>query len=277
MDLNTVEVVDRPTRRDELWPLATGDAILAGGTWLFSEPQPHLRRLIDITGLGWAPITLHDTGLELSATCTVAEVSRLSDSLSAYRPDWAAAPLLRQCCTALLASFKIWHHATFGGNICLSLPAGAMISLAVALDGEATVWRADGSDYRLPVADLVTGVGTNVLATTDVLRCVHLPAAALRGRTAYRKLAPSPLGRSGVVVIGRRDTAPDGGRFVLSVTGATVRPYVFTFSDVPDLRSVHDAHASIPLDAWTEDAHGDPDWRRAVTLVLAEQVHSELA
>lgn len=39
MDLNTVEVVDRPTRREEVWPLGAGDAVLAGGTWLFSEPN----------------------------------------------------------------------------------------------------------------------------------------------------------------------------------------------------------------------------------------------
>ncbi|AKS35843.1 FAD binding domain-containing protein [Mycolicibacterium goodii] len=277
MDLNTVEVVDRPTCRDELWPLGAGDAVLAGGTWLFSEPQPQLRRLVDLTGLGWPPITLADSGIELAATCTLAEVSRLSADLRARRPDWAAAPLLHRCCGALLASFKIANCATVGGNICLSFPAGAMISLCTALDGEVTVWRADGSDYRLPVADLVTGIGTNVLAVTDVLRSVHLPAAALRARTAFRKLAPSPLGRSGVVVIGRRDTAPDDGRFVLSVTAATVRPFVFTFPEVPDRDQLAEAHASIPLDAWTQDAHGDPDWRRAMTSVLAEQIRAELA
>jgi len=53
VDLNTVEVVSVPTCRGELWPLGAGDAVLAGGTWLFSEPQPHLRRLVDITALGW--------------------------------------------------------------------------------------------------------------------------------------------------------------------------------------------------------------------------------
>jgi CO/xanthine dehydrogenase FAD-binding subunit len=276
VDLNTVEAVSVPTSRDELWPLAAGDAVLAGGTWLFSEPQPHLRRLVDITALGWQPIVLSDTGIELAATCTVAEVSRLSAALQGAYPDWVAAPLLRQCCTALLASFKILGSATVGGNICLSFPAGAMISLASALDGRVTVWRADGSDYQLPVTDFVTGMATNVLASGDVLRSLHLPAAALRARTAFRKLAPSPLGRSGVVVIGRRDTAADGGRFVLSVTAATVRPYVFGFASVPDADAVRAAHATIPDDAWTRDPHGDPDWRRAMTLLLAEQIGAEL-
>jgi CO/xanthine dehydrogenase FAD-binding subunit len=273
VDLNTVEAVSEPTRREQLWPLGPGDAVLAGGTWLFSEPQPQLRRLVDVTALGWPAVTVRDDGVELAATCTVAEVSALAGRLAVDRPDWPAAPLLHQCCIALLASVKIWRSATVGGNICLGFPAGAMISLATALDGVATVWRADGSDHRLPVAALVTGAGSTALAPGEVLRSVHLPAAALRARTAFRKLAPSAQGRSGVVVIGRRDTAADGGRFVLSITAATVRPYVFGFSGAPD---VSGAHATIPDEAWTRDAHGDPDWRRAMALLLAEQVSAEL-
>jgi CO/xanthine dehydrogenase FAD-binding subunit len=276
MDLNTVDAVRTPTRRDELWPLGDGDAILAGGTWLFSEPQPGLRRLIDITSLGWQPIALSDNGIEFAATCTLAEVSRLSADLPASHPHWTAGPLFHQCCTALYASPKIWRTATIGGNICLSLPAGAMISLASALGGDVTVWRADGSRYTMPITEFVTGSATNVLATGDVLRSVHLPAAALRARTAYRKLAPSPLGRSGVVVVGRRDNEADGGRFVLSITAATVRPYVFIFPAVPDALALQAVHATIPDDAWTRDAHGDPEWRRAVTLVLAQQTRDEL-
>ncbi len=56
VDLNTVEVVDTPTRRDQLWPLGPTDAILAGGTWLFSEPQTHLRRLGVVAGGGMVAI-----------------------------------------------------------------------------------------------------------------------------------------------------------------------------------------------------------------------------
>jgi CO/xanthine dehydrogenase FAD-binding subunit len=273
VDLNTVQAVVTPRNRAELWPLEPTDAVLAGGTWLFSEPQPHLRRLVDLSALDWPPITLSDNGIELAATCTLAKVSELSTQLPSTRPDWLAAPLFHQCCTALLASFKILSTATVGGNLCLSFPAGAMISLTSALDGEVQVWRANGDDYRLPVREFVTGMAANVLAPGDVLRSVHLPATALRGTTAYRKLAPSPLGRSGIVVIGRRD--PDG-RLTLAVTAATVRPYVFTFPS-PDVNLVRRAHAGVPDEAWTDDAHGDPDWRRAMSLVLAEQICAELA
>jgi CO/xanthine dehydrogenase FAD-binding subunit len=277
VDLNTVEVVDVPTARADIWPMKPGDAVLAGGTWLFSEPQVHLRRLVDITALGWEPITLSDNGIDVAATCTIERLAALSDELPRRQPDWAAAPLLRQCATALLASFKILRTATVGGNICLSLPAGTMISLCSALGGQLLIWRADGSEYRIGVDDFVTGDASNRLAVGDVLRSVHLPAAALRATTSFRKLSPSPLGRSSVVVIGRRDTMADGGRVVVSVTAATVRPYVFEFAGVPDAAALQATHAGIGDGAWTDDPHGDPDWRRAMTLLLARQVCAELA
>ncbi len=272
VDLNTVETISTPRRRENLWPLRPSDAVVAGGTWLFSEPQPRTRRLVDLSQLGWSPITLHDDAIELAATCTLEQASELSARLPSIRPEWLAAPLFQQCCTALLASFKIRHTATVGGNICLSFPAGSMISLASALAGDVLVWRSDGDDYRMPITDFVTGNSTNVLAVGDVLRSVHLPDSALRGRTAFRKLAPSPLGRSGIVVIGRLN--PDG-TFVLSITAATVRPYTFHLP-APDVDAVRQAHARIPDDAWTDDPHGDPDWRRGVSLVLAEQICAEL-
>ena len=274
MDLNTVEALSTPRRRDELWPLGPTDAVVGGGTHLFSEPYPGIRRLVDLAELNWPAVTTSDDGLEFGATCTLSRVSELSSELPALRPEWLAAPLFHQCCTALLASFKIWRTATIGGNVCLSFPAGAMISLTSALDGEVVVWRQNGDDYRMPVVEFVTGMATNVLAPGDVLRSVHLPGHALSGRTAYRKLAPSPLGRSGIVVIGRRD--PDD-RFTLSLTAATVRPFVFTFASPPTVDEVRAVHRDIPDDAWTDDPHGDPDWRQAMALVLAAEVCGELA
>lgn len=276
MDLNTVEAVHTPQCRDDVWPLGPADAILAGGTWLFSQPQPQVTRLVDITALRWQPITLSDFGLELAATCTLAELAKLTATLPRVRPDWTAAPLFGQCCTALLASAKIWRTATVGGNICLSLPAGSMISLTSVLDATLQIWRADGDAYTAAVEDFVTGAATNVLQTGDVLRSVHIPSAALRARTAFRKLAPSSLGRSGVVVIGRRDDADDGGAVTVSVTAATVRPHVMRFASRPAPGVLRAALAAIPEDTWNRDVHGDTDWRAAMTLRLAEQILAEL-
>ena len=46
MDLNTIRAVAHPATREQLPVWTAGDAWLAGGTWLFSEPQAHLSRLI---------------------------------------------------------------------------------------------------------------------------------------------------------------------------------------------------------------------------------------
>jgi hypothetical protein len=100
MDLNTVtEVVRRPPDRPGAgW--RDGDAWLAGGTWLFSVEQPDLRRLVDLTTLGWEPLTVHDDQLDIAATCTIRDL---------YAPgprSRTAAPLVTTSC-GVPASFKI--------------------------------------------------------------------------------------------------------------------------------------------------------------------------
>src|SRR5262245_5833005 len=146
MDLNTISEVTRPSTRAEVGAWRTGDAWLAGGTWLFSEPQPHLRRLIDLEGLRWEPLRVSEQGLAIAATCKIGQL----DALVAPA-GWRAAPLIRQCCRSLLASFKVLNVATVGGNVCMSLPAGAMTSLTAALEGVCTIWQRDGGERRVPV------------------------------------------------------------------------------------------------------------------------------
>jgi len=53
MDLNTIKKLERPTSAGEITSWREGNAWLAGGTWLFSEPQPKLDTLIDLEGLNW--------------------------------------------------------------------------------------------------------------------------------------------------------------------------------------------------------------------------------
>ncbi len=78
MDLNTIEEIARPDRNGDAIDWRDGDAFLAGGTWLFSEPQLHLRRLIDLHHLGWEPLTVSEQGLEIAATCEIAKLAALS-------------------------------------------------------------------------------------------------------------------------------------------------------------------------------------------------------
>ena len=54
-------------------------------------------------------------------------------------------------------SFKIWNAATVGGNVSMSLPAGAMIALTTALQGVCVIWPRDGGERYVPVEQFVTG------------------------------------------------------------------------------------------------------------------------
>ncbi len=271
MDLNTIEtVIPKPTRAT-LAGWRAGDAFLAGGSWLFSEPQPHLRRLIDLHGFGWLPIEASEEhGLVIAATCPIATLQRWAGAPA----TWTAAALVDPCCRALLGSFKVWAVATVGGNLCLALPAGPMTALLAALDGECLIWGTDGRDRTEPALSFVTGERTTVLAPGEVLRSITVPAIALRRRAALRQISLSPLGRSGALVIGTR--AGDGS-FALTVTAATRRPHRLAFTESPSPVALEEAldNAIAPGD-WHDDVHGHPAWRRHVTGVLAAELLAEL-
>ena len=217
MDLNTVTTVRRPRAAEEIDAWRAGDAWLAGGTWLFSEPQPSTHTLIDLGGLGWRPIEASADGLAIAATCRIAEIAHFRSP----DPAWHAVPLFRACCNSFLASFKIWNAATIGGNVCMSLPAGPMVSLTAALEGVCTLWPRHGAPRTVPVVDFVTGNHTNVLHSGELLRSIHLPASALRKRFAMRQQSLTKLGRSAALIIG---TYAPGGEFLLTITAATDRP-----------------------------------------------------
>ena len=267
MDLNTVEkIVERP-ERDAIGSWRPGDAWLAGGTWLFSEPQPHLARLFDLQGFGWPAIEQDDAGVTIAATCRIADLERWTAP-----PAWMAAALVPQCCRALLGSFKIWNSATVGGNVCLALPAGPITSLTAALEGTCRVWGAE-QDREMPIEDFIIGAGRNALGPGELLRSVRLPAKALAKRAAFRQISLTPLGRSGALLIGTRGL--DGG-LRLTVTAATVRPVVLTFETLPDRESLSSAIAAIPETLIFDDVHGRPDWRRRVMAHLATEILDEL-
>ncbi len=243
------------------------EAPLAGGTWLYSEPQDGLTGLVDLTGLGWpAWEERPDGGLSIAATCTLRE---FVDIPRAGRP---AAALFRAAAESLLQSFKIWNTATVGGNIATALAAGAVIGATVALDAELVIWTPDGGERRQPVVAVVLDQRRTTLAPGEVIRSIEITAAALAARVAFRRIALSPLGRAGTVVAGRRD---EDGTTVLAVTGGTVRPEVLRFAQPP--RPVDVAAAVDGIGTWFTDAHGAADWRHAMTLLLADQVRAELA
>lgn len=273
MDLHTVNQIHRPARAEEIGSWKTGYAWLAGGTWLFSEPQVDIHTLIDLESLKWPALLFSEKGLEIAATCKVVELDQFVDQAPA---DWTAAPLFRLCCRSFLASFKIWNEATVGGNICMSLPAGPMISLAAALGGVATLWPRSGPPRQVSVVDFITGNNQNVLALGELLRSIFLPAHELRKAFAFRHFTLTHLGRSEALLIGTRCSLKS--EFLLTITAATVRPVQLRFTALPAVeelkRAIDDA---VPDGLYFDDAHGTPAHRKHLTYYFAEQIRSELS
>lgn len=269
MDLNTIiEVVRRPTDRPgEHWRV--GDAWLAGGTWLFSEPQPVLRRLVDLTGLGWPTLVAGAEGLEIGATCTIRELHEFVPP-----DDWLTGSLLRTSCEYFLASFKVWNSATVGGNICMSLPAGPMVTMTVALEATYRLWAADGSERTVAAQDFVVGDHQNLLYPGEILRSVHIPGNALRKRHAHRHFTLTKLGRSTIFMIATQTPGTDD--MTLTITAATTHPIVLKFASLPVADTLQDHIDAIPADSWFADPNGTPAHRRHLAKHYAEEIRSEL-
>ena len=271
MNLNTITEVKRPTSADQISKWREGYAWLAGGTWLFSEPQPSTDTLIDLEELRWPALRASPDGLEIAATCRIAELYRVDGPA-----QWRALPLVRECCNALLASFKIWNAATVGGNICMSLPAGPMISLTVALEATYTLWPRDAAPREVAALDFVTGNHANVLRRGELLRSIHLPATALSKRFAQRRASLTQLGRSAALLIGTQAAGTDD--LLLTITAATPRPVQLRFGRMPsppELRRAIDD--KIPPEGYFHDVHGSAAYKRHLTHYFAEEIRAELA
>jgi CO/xanthine dehydrogenase FAD-binding subunit len=271
MDLNTITGIIRPASLDEITHWGKGHAWLAGGTWLFSEPQPRLDTLVDLHALAWPSLAIVDGALVIAATCRIAELDHF-----ACPPAWLAGPLLRLCCRSLLASFKVTNVATVGGNICMALPAGALISLTVALEAQYTVLAQDGTPRTVAAAGFVTGNNRNVLQPGELLRSITIPATALTKRFAFRRASLTQLGRSAAVLIGTQ--RPGAGDLLLTITAATPRPIQLQFDTLPDAAILRDAiDAAIPAEDYFDDVNGTPAYKRHLTHQFAKQIRAELA
>lgn len=273
MDLNTITEVRRPASADAVPKWEDGFAWLAGGTWLFSEPQINTNTLIDLETLKWPSLRASKDGLEIAATCKVVELDQFVEKAPS---DWTAAPLFRKCCRSFLASFKIWNEATVGGNICMSLPAGPMISLTAALEGICTLWPRNAKPREIPIIEFVTGNHANVLAPGELLRTIHLPATALKKSFAFRRFSLTNLGRSDVLLIGTN--CREKGTFLLTITAATLRPVQLRFKDIPTAEKLKQAiDDAVPFSLYLDDTHGSPAHRKHLTYYFAEQIREELS
>jgi CO/xanthine dehydrogenase FAD-binding subunit len=269
MDLHRVDTYLRPETLHDLADWQPHWAWLAGGTWLFTEPQPQLQTLVDMQSLGWDELTVSDEGLAIGAMCVM---QRLLDC--AVPPDWIGMAALRQGVHEL-ASFKVQNVATVAGNLCLALPAGTFAPVMLLLDAEYELLPLHGSPYRVPAAGFQTGAKQTRLQPGEVLRTVYVPAHSLKWQTSYHRICMASAGLAIAIVTAAYNPQQKQVRFCIGA--AAGQPYLITADGQPcpdQLGELLDAH--IPSEAYLTDICASADYRRHVTEVLMRRSLSDL-
>ena len=295
MDITSVDEVLSTADPDSFRP---GDVWLAGGTVLhsyghdFTVAEP--KRLLDITGTGWAPLVWHDggagedsaggdapertsagwRGLEIAATCTVAQFHDAEKTLRTRGLRTGGMPglaLMVPAAQAFVASWKVWNTSTVGGNVATALPAGPMISWLSAMDAQAVILGPGGRRREVLVSDLVTGAGRTGLEPGELIRAFFVPARSLQRPILMARESLTRYGRSAVLLM----ASPSGrGTVRLTVTASTVRPLILK---APADQAARTVRREIPAELWHDDVHGDPRWRAQVTERLAAELAAELS
>ncbi|MFM8775022.1 MAG: FAD binding domain-containing protein [Actinomycetota bacterium] len=271
MDQGTVRDFVRPTTDDPTSLWEPGDAWLAGGTFLFSTPLPELRRLVDLTHLGWPSLVVSPGGLQIAATCRGVELYEFVPP-----QEWTAGPFLREAVDSFLAGFKVWNSATVGGNICTSLPASPMTTMSAALDATLEIWGPGGSRRTMAVPDFILGNHVNALQPGELLRSIDIPAASLKRRYSYQRFTLTKHGRSSEFLVGTSD--PAARDLLLTITAATSKPFVLRFASMPSRDELRLAIDQGVRDGdYFDDPNGSPAHRKHMTYYLAELIRSDLA
>jgi hypothetical protein len=91
---------------------------------------------------------------------------------------------------------------------------------------------------------------------------------------AFRQISLTPIGRSAALLIGTRSHA---GSFALTLTAATDHPIVLIFTAMPTQSELAERIDAQARAFWFDDVHGDPRWRRHISLRFAEEVRRELS
>lgn len=264
MDLHGVETYLRPKDLEEVRNWQGGWAWLAGGTWMFSEPQPQINTLVDMQGLEWSELEVTPEGLSIGATCVMNRLLQFS-----YPERWTSVKAL-QSAVHELASFKVQNAATVAGNLCLALPASTFAPVMVALGASYEILPLEGTPYWVSAQDFQTGAKQTILKPGEVLRLILLPQTFLEWQVNYQRICVATLGLAVSIVVALHNPQTSQVRFGI---GACVRtPRLLEFAHVPsttELAQALDAQIS-PTD-FLDDRSASASYRRHVTQVLMER------
>ncbi|MEM9451403.1 MAG: FAD binding domain-containing protein [Cyanobacteria bacterium P01_E01_bin.6] len=269
MDLHNVQSYLRPRGLDELPSWEKGWAWLAGGTWLFSEAQPHLTTLVDMQQMGWDELEERDDGLMIGATCTMSQLLAFESP-----PHW---PGFKSLCRAAheLASFKIQNVATIAGNVCLALPASTFAPVMVLLNARYQLQTLSGDRRTVAASEFQIGAKQTVLQPGEVLRLIHIPSEFLEWQVSYRRICVATAGIAVSIVVAARHGKTGEVRF--GIGGCLAVPQLLTFATTPSASELcEQLDRTISLSSFMDDETASARYRHHVTTVLMERSLHEL-
>lgn len=246
MDLHNVETYLEPTDIKEIRNWQAGWTWLAGGTWVFSEPQPQIKTLVDMQKLGWSELEATPFGLTIGAMCIMSRLLQFS-----YPETWTAVKAL-QSAVHELASFKIQNVATVAGNLCLALPAGTFAPVMVALEASYEILPLEGESYWVSALNFQTGAKQTILKPGEVLRKIWIPQINLEWRVTYQRICVATAGLAVSIVVVAYNPKTSQVRFGI---GACVpSPRLIEFERIPSTAELNEAlNAQIPLTDFLAD------------------------
>ncbi|MGF1481911.1 MAG: FAD binding domain-containing protein [Cyanophyceae cyanobacterium] len=268
MDLHRVETYLQPKTLQEVdWQPEW--AWLAGGTWIFNEPQPQIKTLVDMQQLGWTEIEVSAQGVVIGAMC-------LQNALLdfAFPSEWTATAALKDAVREL-ASFKLSNGATVGGNVCLALSASTFAPVLVALKARYEIWHPRGEPYQVQAIDFQTAPQQTMLKPGEVLRKIWIPAENLIGwQTSFKRMAVATAGYAIAIVVAAYNKATAQIRF--GIGGSVIAPRLVEVASIPTAAEIAAALAQIPAEDYLDDERASAPYRQHITKVLMQRTVTEL-
>lgn len=258
---------------------ARGARVLAGGTDIYplTREQELAGPVVDIAGLpGLRGISASAGGLRIGACTTWAEVAwaELPPGLAAL------AMAARQ-----VGGVQIQTAGTVGGNLCTASPAADGVPPLLACDAEVEIFGPAGG-RRLALAEFLTGPRRTALGPGEVLVAVHLPAAALTGRSTFLKLGARAYLVISIVMVAVRLVVQGGvvtqAAVAVGAAAPTARRLALVeraLSGVPAARAA-DAVAAADVAAGLapiDDIRATAEYRREAAVALVRRAVAEVA
>ncbi len=264
MDLVDVESYLRPQDLSDLAAWQADWAWLAGGTWLFSEPQPQIRTLVDLNHLGWSELEITPEGLAIGATCVMARLVK-----EVFPASWTSMEALRSAVYEL-ASFKVQAVATVAGNLCLALPAGTFAPVMLVLGAQYQLISMDGSSRWVEAHQFQIGDRKTLLQPGEVMRRIWMPEARLKQSVNYQRLCMAASGLAVATVVTAYDPVTAKVRF--GISGSLAKPILIEVELLPcesELKDLLDA--AVPPGTYLSDITAGATYRYHMTQVLMKR------